>query len=266
MAAIKKSKEMVNDQVFHGIFMAVDGVWLTSDQFNKLLDKNPWEFGWDALVAIGTLVLAIITGILAFATFLLGKDTRDLGKVTIDIEKERDSRERSGALNLIHANIGLLLVFLASSFETLLSESGGITSVVINRSRLQKICQLQNEFESLLSNFQEMLSNVFVCSHSKINEYEKLAEMKFLIGAIASSMPAKIQSLEKLMEDSQTRNNFSQNGEQINYFNKQLRSNYMETHKWMPDLVKLFETQELNERFKLYKEKIPNLQGEQSDA
>jgi hypothetical protein len=35
----------------------------------------PWEFGWDALVAIGTLALAIVTGWLAFSTRSLARES-----------------------------------------------------------------------------------------------------------------------------------------------------------------------------------------------
>jgi hypothetical protein len=43
---------------------------------------SPWTFGWDALVAIGTIALAVGTIGLAFAAFLTAKRTRDLATDT----------------------------------------------------------------------------------------------------------------------------------------------------------------------------------------
>lgn len=39
----------------------------------ELLAANPWEFGWDALVAVGTLLLALATAYLALRTRTLAK-------------------------------------------------------------------------------------------------------------------------------------------------------------------------------------------------
>jgi hypothetical protein len=39
---------------------------------------SPWTFGWDALVAMGTLALAVVTGSLAVATVVTAKQTRKL--------------------------------------------------------------------------------------------------------------------------------------------------------------------------------------------
>jgi hypothetical protein len=36
---------------------------------------DPWEFGWDALVAIGTIGLAGVTGTLAYMTWRLARST-----------------------------------------------------------------------------------------------------------------------------------------------------------------------------------------------
>jgi hypothetical protein len=36
---------------------------------------GPWEFGWDALVAIGTLTLATVTGALAYVTWRLARSS-----------------------------------------------------------------------------------------------------------------------------------------------------------------------------------------------
>ena len=44
----------------------------------------PWEFGWDALVAIGTLTLAGVTGILAAVTSRMASKTSDLATETAE--------------------------------------------------------------------------------------------------------------------------------------------------------------------------------------
>ena len=45
---------------------------------------SPWEFGWDALVAIGTLTLAGVTGMLALFTFRMASKTSDLANETAE--------------------------------------------------------------------------------------------------------------------------------------------------------------------------------------
>jgi hypothetical protein len=45
---------------------------------------GPWEFGWDALVAIGTLTLAAVTGILAAITSRMASKTSDLATETAE--------------------------------------------------------------------------------------------------------------------------------------------------------------------------------------
>lgn len=39
------------------------------------VSSHPWEFGWDALVAVGTISLAAVTGVLAFMTWRLARST-----------------------------------------------------------------------------------------------------------------------------------------------------------------------------------------------
>jgi hypothetical protein len=47
-----------------------------------MLAADPWAVGWDALVAVGTLSLAVVTGILAFLTKRVAAETRDLAAAT----------------------------------------------------------------------------------------------------------------------------------------------------------------------------------------
>ncbi len=56
-----------------------------------VLEPSPWEFGWEALTAIGTLALAV-------ATFLLAVSTRSLAKKTAqEVEHSRRQAEASNA-------------------------------------------------------------------------------------------------------------------------------------------------------------------------
>lgn len=45
-------------------------------------DQGPWAFGWEALVAIGTIGLALATAFLAWTTRKVARETRDVAKAT----------------------------------------------------------------------------------------------------------------------------------------------------------------------------------------
>jgi hypothetical protein len=50
-----------------------------------LIAATGWDWGWDAMVAIGTLVLALMTGGLAIGTFLMAKRTKHEAEATKDM-------------------------------------------------------------------------------------------------------------------------------------------------------------------------------------
>jgi hypothetical protein len=48
----------------------------------RAMDVSPWEFGWEALVALATFTLAVVTVVLAWRTSNLASETADLAKST----------------------------------------------------------------------------------------------------------------------------------------------------------------------------------------
>jgi hypothetical protein len=53
-------------------------------QVHPVLKSGGWTFGWDALAAIGTLILAIVTAGMAIATFRLARQAREEARAVKD--------------------------------------------------------------------------------------------------------------------------------------------------------------------------------------
>jgi hypothetical protein len=70
---------------------------------------SPWEFGWDALVAIGTLSLGLFTALLALRTSNLASETKDLAAAT---ERMANLTEQDVAIasNAIAAGVRPVLI------------------------------------------------------------------------------------------------------------------------------------------------------------
>jgi hypothetical protein len=69
-------------------------------QVHPVLKSGGWAFGWDALAAIGTLILAIVTVGLAKATFRLASQARDEARAVKDnsgVVKEQVELQREQA-------------------------------------------------------------------------------------------------------------------------------------------------------------------------
>jgi len=77
------------------------------------VEAGPWEFGWEALVAIGTIGLAAFTAWLAFTTRRVAKSTRDEVAsawrpvvVVTRAELLREPDEEEWSLRLVVLNVG----------------------------------------------------------------------------------------------------------------------------------------------------------------
>jgi hypothetical protein len=80
-----------------------------------LAAESAWAFGWNALVAIGTLAAAIATGTLAFFTWRLAKSTQGMASKTAQLASETAEEITAGHRPVI--------VPVASGRRTLIDEA-----------------------------------------------------------------------------------------------------------------------------------------------